>query len=149
MTSIAFAVAGMPMSQGSKKAFVNPATGKVIITESGGAKHHSWREAVRAEAQRATEAVPGWAPLDGPLVCKINLFLPRPKAAPKRIWAPHTGLDLDKCVRSVFDAMKGVVLVDDARVVKLEATKHFAEADKLTGARIYVATLDGEEKPKA
>lgn len=142
--SIRFTVLGVPITQGSKTAFVNKHTGRAIVTEGKGAgqqRHKSWREAVRSEAQRAAEEQPG-CPLEGPVIVRITFGLPKPQSAPKtkRTWPvkARSG-DIDKLARSCLDAITSVVFADDSQVVELHVRKDWATQP---GAVIDIEQID-------
>ena len=46
--------------------------------------------------------------------------------APKKVLYPATKPDLDKLVRSVGDALKGLAYEEDSRIVDIDARKRFA-----------------------
>jgi Holliday junction resolvase RusA-like endonuclease len=116
-------VFGEAQSQGSKNAFV--VKGRAVVTETGGAKHKNWRAAVAAEAQRY-QSEHNIAPLDGPLKVSLDFVFTKPKSKPK--WKVYADVkpDLDKTVRSVLDSLSKILIVDDARVCCLIATKRYA-----------------------
>jgi Holliday junction resolvase RusA-like endonuclease len=125
------AVYGLPAPQGSKKHL-----GNGVMVESS--KHvKPWRQDVKYAALAATQAVPGWAPLDGPLVAAMTFAFARPKGhyrtgrnshllrdtAPAR---PAVYPDLSKIIRSTEDALTGLAWVDDSRVVEYRhLAKHY------------------------
>lgn len=127
-------VIGVPATQGSKRAF--PYRGKdgkqhVAITESGGAKHRSWRGAIVEEATlrclgNATKAFGNDKPLGGPVVVTFTFYLPRPKSAPKSRLFPDKKPDSLKCARLVEDALSHIAYVDDAQIVTHIIHKRFA-----------------------
>jgi crossover junction endodeoxyribonuclease RusA len=121
---ITIEVRGLPAPQGSKRH-----VGHGIMVESSKAVG-PWREAVRAETQRAM----GHA-LTGPVMVEITFGLPRPKghygtgknagtirdSAP---WYPSGRPDLDKLARAVLDGLTaGNAWADDSQVVCLIARK--------------------------
>jgi len=65
-------------------------------------------------------------PLEGPVCISLTFYLPRPKSAPRRVVHPATRPDLSKLVRSVEDALTGIVYRDDAQIMSLTAIKAFA-----------------------
>jgi len=99
-----------------------------------------WREAVRAETQRAC-GMPGHPPVPvpgEPAVVDILFRLPRPKSAPKRVTQPVKRPDVDKLARAVLDGLvDGGAFADDSQVVSLAAQKRFAGAFRV-GCIIYV-----------
>lgn len=112
--AIAFGVSGRPAPQGSKRH-----VGRGRMVESS--RHvQPWRDAVRADALKATTAVTGWRPLDAPLLVDMVFTVAKPTSAPKRrrTW-PQTMPDLSKLARSTEDALTDAgVWRDDARVVE-------------------------------
>lgn len=142
MTAVGFWVVGMPAPQGSKKAVGRAASGRTILVESS-AKVKPWRQDVVAAAVAARTAA---CPLDGPLALVVTFFLPRPASAPKRRLWPDRKPDLDKLLRSTMDAIGTAGLwVDDARVVRVEATKLYVGdrwALPVPGAVVGIAPKD-------
>lgn len=143
---ITFDVAGAPGAQGSKKAWLNKATGHVQMTEQNKARVEPWRSAVAAGAARAIEMLGDRAryPLAGPVAVEVTFWLTRPKTArPWRTWV-RTAPDVDKLARSTFDALTGIAFRDDALVVELTARKRYTDGP--TGARITIAPLEDVEQ---
>lgn len=123
---VTFRVDGIPAPQGSKRHVGN---GRMIEMSK---KIGPWRERVRLTVQRDYHG----APFDGPLIVIIRFYLERPKTVTRTY--PHVTPDLDKLVRSTFDAMKqGGLIADDARVVDLAASKRYGEP----GAEITVEAI--------
>lgn len=119
LSTIAFEVRGLPIPQGSTRAWV--VNGKPIITSTAKGLG-SWRRLVADVAQQ-------FAPPDlwnGPIRLELTFGLPKPKSAPKtrRVW-PDKRPDLDKLVRAVLDALTHIVFSDDAQIVELHATKEY------------------------
>lgn len=79
-----------------------------------------------------------------------------PPSRPKRdrergwLWA-HKKLDIDKLLRSTFDALKdGGLIVDDSRIVAVAAGKVEVPAPEWTGAMISIgAAVDPVGQPWA
>lgn len=65
-------------------------------------------------------------PLETALYIKIVVTKLKPKSARKRA-LPTKRPDLDNYVKLVLDAMNGLVFVDDAQIVSLEAQKEYGE----------------------
>jgi len=110
-------IPGKPVPQGS----VNVYGGRVVSVKP---ELRKWRDSIRA----ALLAKHPGEPLDGPLSVSL-VFQIQPPQKPK--WAlPAVPADLDKLVRASFDAMSDTktqrgVIVDDARIVSLTATKTY------------------------
>lgn len=122
-----FTVYGVAQPQGSKTAFVRG--NRAILTDGRrkGAREAfaGWRASV-ATAARDYQERHHEGLFDGPLAVTITFYLPRPKTLPKRVLYPATRPDLDKLTRAVFDALSGVIIADDARVVEMAIGKRFA-----------------------
>ena len=128
-----FFVAGIPAPQGSKTH-----VGNGIMVESS-KKVKPWRQDVR---QAATEAAAGRV-FTGPVFVILDFKLPQLVTDPHR-WQHRTTPDLDKLVRSTFDAIVSAgVLKDDALVYSLVAEKHHARSDERPG--VTVAIYDRSE----
>ncbi|MFJ8345106.1 RusA family crossover junction endodeoxyribonuclease [Streptomyces sp. NPDC094153] len=150
---VSFTVYGLPAPQGSKRH-----VGNGVMIESS-KKVKPWRQDVKQAALDTVQQMPGWTPLDGPLVASMVFTFARPKghyrtgrnahllrdSAPAR---PHGMPDLSKILRSTEDALKGVVWADDARVVGYARLgKFYAETDvpdvlSMPGCVIRVWPLD-------
>ena len=124
-------VPGRPAPQGSKRH-----VGGGRLVESSKAVG-PWRDLVAWHAAQEFRI----APLDGPLRVSLMFVMPRPSGTPKRTTpAAVKRPDLDKLVRSVFDALSGVVWRDDSQAVEIHAYKRLAELDETPGCRIRVAS---------
>lgn len=137
MTMIVLDVIGNPAPQGSKRAFVNKRTGRPIIVESS--KHvATWREDVRVAAREKFDT-----PLTGPISVSIVFSFARPTSQNDKYGQPRksaplrkiTRPDLDKLIRSTFDALTGIAWLDDAQVWSMSAAKLF---DARPGAMIEI-----------
>lgn len=148
---ISFDVTGTPAPQGSKRAIPikrgGVYTGKVSLLESAGDKVKTWRAAVHAEAAKFEQ-------ISGPVAVAIDFWMPRPKhhygtgrnagtLKPSAPDHPSTKPDADKLVRSTLDALTTSRLIeDDARVIRITATKHYATNP---GATITITPWTGEQ----
>jgi crossover junction endodeoxyribonuclease RusA len=142
-SSIVLRVHGVPAPQGSKTAYIR--SGRAIVTEggsaSGRASHAAWRQAV-ATAARDYQQVRERPLLDEPVALDVTFRMPKPRSTPKyRRW-PQTKPDADKLLRSVMDSLTGVLLADDARVVKVTLEKVFGDPP---GATIILTPLGWQE----
>ncbi len=118
-TVIGFTVHGLPIPQGSTRAWV--VNGKPIITSSAKGLT-TWRRLVADVAQNYAPKEP-W---EGPVGIELHFGIPKPKSAPKRrrVW-PDKRPDLDKLTRAVLDALTYVVFADDSQVIDLRASKDY------------------------
>jgi crossover junction endodeoxyribonuclease RusA len=123
-------VAGIPAPQGSKR---HVGGGRMIeMSRAVG----PWREAVRAETQRA-EA--GLGPRTWPVMVQIVFRLPRPKSTPASVKWPARRPDVDKLARAVLDGLvAGGAIADDSLVVYLSAKKTFASETRGPGCDIQI-----------
>lgn len=122
---ITITVHGTPAPQGSKRH-----VGRGIMIESS-AKVKPWREAVKwafIESRLPT--------VTGPVAIAIVFTLVKPKSAPKRrITYPDRKPDLDKLVRSTFDALTQCgAIEDDSRVCYLTVEKRYPSTERDDGA---------------
>lgn len=139
MKRIELNVIGIPHSQGSKSAFVNPKTGRAVIKEAGGAKHKNWRAAIREVVQRYLEEHPQ-PPLDEPLSVRIEFRYPVVASDPYRT-RHATSPDDDKATRAVWDALKeGGLIRDDSRFWTTRVRSVYVEPGQTVGATIIVVT---------
>lgn len=130
--NLEFFVPGLPITQGSKRAFVNKYTGKAMLVEDA-ERLKPWRWSVGVTAAQAMAKRPF---IQGPVRIRLQFLFPRPKshygtgrnhATLKATAQPlPTGKpDLDKLQRAVFDALTHVVWVDDSLVTEVFAIKRY------------------------
>lgn len=131
VTRIQFAVRGIPVAQGSPRAFIAGGRAVVVSGAKGQGSHgqglHAWRTAIASEARSAMTALPA---LGGPVQVLARFVMARPKShlrsdgtstvkgAPR-----YPRLDIDKLSRALLDGLTGVVFDDDSQVVWLSAEK--------------------------
>ena len=137
-----FWVPGTPKPQGSKRAFQNPKTKRIVLTEAAGDALRTWRQDVKMFAHHGMDGRDPWGPPTG-ICLSIGFVLHRPVATPKTKPTPLAVKvpDLDKLVRGVCDALTRTVYADDSQVVSLNVWKRVAELDEPTGAQIVVETV--------
>jgi Holliday junction resolvase RusA-like endonuclease len=133
---IEFLVHGRPVPQGSKRAFVSRGAGapRVRLVEQSHKALMPWRQEVAAVARRAMRGAEPW---QGPVSLDIRFLLAGPRVRPKRIQCHTTKPDADKLVRAIFDALRGVVYLDDRQVDRVRVGKEFSPWE---GAEIRVRT---------
>ncbi len=134
-----FVVYGIAQPQGSTRAFVPKGWTRPIIT-SDNPQNKGWRQLVAEGASRAL-ADQGGTLLETPVRLSVSFFLPRPKSLPKRVAAHVKRPDLDKLLRSVGDALTGVLWVDDAQLVRIEGAKEYAPPQRPPHVVITVEPL--------
>lgn len=135
-------VVGIPVPQGSKKAFVR--NGHAVIVDEKSRALSTWREAIGQAARDDLARVPR-PPIDGPIEVKIYFRFAASKSDPHRFWH-SVKPDLDKLVRAVFDALtEGGAIRDDARICALTTKKRFASESETVGCTIEIYPLASEE----
>lgn len=134
-------VPGKAEPQGSKRVGRH---GRIpVILDANDKVLAPWKQRVALQASNEMRAL-GYSPVPPkvPVYVGMEFILPRLASAPKT--RPHppasTKPDLDKLIRSVFDALTGPVLHDDAQVIGfLQPTgKRRAEPDEEPGVYIVV-----------
>lgn len=156
-------ITGHPRPQGSKRAFVNPQTGRAIMTESSGKGLSTWRQDVKAEALNTIADLAPWTPYDGPVAVTAIYRFPRPKAhfrtganahllrdqAPTFATSRAVG-DIEKIARSTHDALTAAgVWTDDSLVAVLTIQKVYVCNRELPGATITITPLNPVAAPAA
>lgn len=119
-SGIQFTVHGIAQPQGSSRAFVPKGWTRPIIT-SANPKNSSWRQEV---ASQAINAMMGKAVLAGAVELVVNFYFDRPKSQKKAMYKTSRP-DCDKLVRSVADAMTGIVYQDDSQIVVMTCRKAY------------------------
>lgn len=100
----------------------------------------------------ARQAMKGKEPLDGALVCRVELYFDIPKSYTKgrRMAAKYntqkpigknTG-DTDNHAKAVLDALKGICWNDDSQVTKLIVTKRYTDTG--ANAKVWIFPDDKE-----
>lgn len=135
--AIMIEVRGLPIPQGSTRAYVPKGWTHPVITSSAkGLK--AWRQLIADQAQ--SHAPPElWS---GPIGIVLEFRLPKPKSEPKRrrTW-PDRRPDLDKLSRGAFDALTNVIFRDDSQIVQLHAEKDWGAP----GVRITLKKIEEVE----
>ena len=146
-------VHGTPIPQGSKRAWYNQATKRVMMTEDAGSRHASWRMEVTSHARQAmADAGRFGEPYREAVSCSVTFMFHRPaihygtgKNAEKvKASAPAFPVkppDIDKLVRAVFDSFTSIVWVDDAQVVAATIRKVYIERWQPEGVKVVVGTF--------
>jgi Holliday junction resolvase RusA-like endonuclease len=149
---LAIDVTGTPTTQGSKKPFINPQTGRAQMKEQLGKALDRWRGDVM---RCAHDALPeGWEPLTGPLRVTVVFRIERPRYHYRTGQSSHLlrddapvyadkAKDLDKLIRGVGDALTDVgVYRDDKQICDLgQSKKLYCAPGERPGALIIVRPL--------
>lgn len=128
---VRFFVPGDAKTSGSKRAFINPKTGKPIITAANPAQK-KWADAVKWKAMQVFERR---IPFTGPLYLELVFVRARPKGhfgtgkneGILKEWAkdllPEPKPDSLKLARNVEDALTKIIYIDDSQICKHEIEK--------------------------
>lgn len=130
---------GTPVAKGRARSFgFRKGNGKI------GVGHYTPDATVEFEARMkyaAHLAMQGRAPLDGPIVADIDFRFPLPASAKKAArlaveagaMVPHiVKPDKDNLMKSLFDALNGVAVVDDKLIFSGLVTKRYAKDPGIT-----------------
>lgn len=140
-TEIRFTVPAIPVAQPRHR--IGMVNGKA---RAFGAKKshpvHAFKATVRVAAQNAYDG----PPLSGPLRCDIVFVLPRTKG---QLWKtkpmprlPHAKKpDADNLAKSVYDALTGLLWIDDAQICLSSLTKVIACGDEQPHVVITLSTF--------
>lgn len=77
--------------------------------------------------------------LDGPLVMKVHIFRPIPKAFSKKkalqaeqgLLRPTTKPDVDNYLKGIKDALKNVIWKDDSQIVDVHTAKFYSNRPRV------------------
>jgi crossover junction endodeoxyribonuclease RusA len=125
-------IPGHPKPQGSH-AYKGHRAGKAVIVESS-ASSGQWRDRVAWAVHDAWRPRPVLAGV--PLSAELVFVMPRPSSTPKTTPPAIRRPDLDKLVRTIFDALTGPVFTDDSVIVDLYACKRLAATGEPPGVHI-------------
>lgn len=138
VTIAEFFVAGEPKTKGSTQSIPYRAKdGNLRVNTFNASKGAAaWERVARLSA---LEAWPHDAPYKGAVEIELGFVLRRPKTVKVRKRPlPIVKPDLDKLVRSVLDALSGVVFEDDAQVTGLMTVKRYEQAGAPVGVQVHV-----------
>jgi len=142
---VEFDVEGCPRPAGSKRAFpIRRRDGSlgVVVTDTTGQEGKEWRSRV-ADAAKAAHNIRGIPFPEGAVRVWLEFRIMPPKEAVKRLKKgkrvfPASRPDLTKLIRSVEDALTGILWRDDAQVISQVALKRYAMPDETPGVRVRV-----------
>lgn len=136
----------------TKRGFVNPKTGRVIIADKAKGKH-GYTAALRMFAEQTAKDA-GWIVTRSPVMLVIDFYFTRPvghfgtgrnagtvkASSPKHVTVKP---DLTNLVKATEDALKGIVWHDDSQVVGMQLAKVYGEKELV---RIQVAQLGNTQE---
>ena len=119
---VRFVVPGDPVPQGSM--YSPKGTTKMLHSKKGkGRTVAQWRKAAKEVAFLAMRRK---KLIDGPVSVRVVFYLERPVSRPKAAFHDRKP-DLDKLCRALGDALEGIVLTQDSRIVHWDAEKRYAD----------------------
>lgn len=125
--SIEFTIPGAPVAKGRPR-FARRGN---FITAYSPEKTVNYENLVKVMASQAMRAKP---PISEAVDVSVTIFVVPPASWSKKkvtqalvheIW-PTKKPDIDNHVKILFDGMNGIVFIDDAQVVRLQATKMYS-----------------------
>lgn len=125
MSTLTFQVYGEPIPQGSTRAFIPKGWTRPIITAAN-KKTKPWRQEIAGAALAAMEKdLLDCAGKNVAFRLTVTFRFQKPKSVKKTVLEKVTKPDTDKLIRSVLDALTGIVWTDDSQVVEILARKQF------------------------
>ncbi len=134
---VKFTVYGEAKPKGSTRAFV---VNNRAVTTTNNPNATKWGELVAISAQQHR---PDGGPYQGAVALNVVFYFARPKSVSATKRPYHTVKpDLDKLVRNIGDALKGVIYAEDARIVRIAAEKHYGDVPRV---EIEVEQIEGRQ----
>lgn len=144
-----FFVPGEAKTAGSKKAFMNPKTHKIIVTHDN-PKTKDWMDSVKWFVMKNIGRP---CLLTGPVELILVFYRVRPAShfgsgrnakilKPSAPRLPTPTPDVTKLVRAVEDAMKGIIYKDDSQVCHQNNWKVYCSGDEVPGVKIIVREIE-------
>lgn len=123
--ALCFTVIGTPVPQGSTRAFIPKGWTRPIITAAN-SKTKPWRQEVAGVAETEIFNTDFKPLMNGePVYVRVEFYFEKPKSAGKKVTHKVTKPDIDKLLRSLFDALTGIAFKDDSQIVDCEVMKRF------------------------
>jgi crossover junction endodeoxyribonuclease RusA len=143
---LSFFAPGVPAPKGSLDAKPIPGSRKVYMVAGNQVNQDKWASAVRDAARDAMpdhEYESDRRPYAGDVEVIVQFVIPE---RPRVHAATDRGAgDLDKLQRCVWDALTGIVYVDDSQVTVSGASKRMATPGEMGGATIHIRLLGTDD----
>lgn len=119
-------IPGKAVAQGRPR-FARRGPGVATYDAPASRDYKSWVRscAIQSMAKQAGEIIPR----DVPLHIVLTVSVARPKSIPKSRLLPVVKPDLDNFLKTVQDALEGIVYQADQQIVSVRAVKKYAAAD--------------------
>lgn len=135
---ITFIIPAVPIAQPRQRHRIIPGT--AFTSNYTPAKHPV--NVFKASAQMAARLAYSGAPLEGPLIMDVEFVFPRPAHLPKRLGdarVPHdVKPDRDNLLKSLQDALNGLLYRDDAQICSGLTTKWRASTTEQPHVRVSI-----------
>ena len=130
-----FVIPGKPVAKGRPR-FAMRGIKAIAYTPD---RTKQWEKA----AKRIIKAVmKGGPPMEGPVYVCCEIYMPKPK---KMTRSHHTiKPDIDNFVKNAFDAMNGIVFIDDAQITRITAFKEYSDDPRVV---IHVSEIEQSLTP--
>jgi Holliday junction resolvase RusA-like endonuclease len=111
----------------SRPRFARRGLGVATYDAPASRDYKSWVRdcAIRTMNKQAGEIIPR----DVPLHIMLTVCVARPKSIPKARLLPVVKPDLDNFLKTIQDALEGIVYQADQQIVSVRAVKKYADAD--------------------
>ncbi|NBK23123.1 MAG: RusA family crossover junction endodeoxyribonuclease [Spirochaetia bacterium] len=121
-----FKVEGVPIPKGSTKAFV--INGRAATTNAN-PRTKDWQQRISMQAQtcRGDSYIPKTNRGDDGVGIIAKFMFPRPKVDKKGRRLMTVKPDLDKLMRTIGDALTGIIYDDDSQIVSICASKDYVD----------------------
>lgn len=135
MSAVTFFVAGIPIPQGSKTAYV--VKGRAVLADANGKKLKPWRKEITRVARASWFDRPQ---VTGPVRVDLVFVFERPASVKRRL--PSVAPDLDKLVRAIGDGVTDAgIWKDDGQVIRIVAEKVYGTAP---GVHVSVSEMSAD-----
>lgn len=133
-------VQGKPIAQGSFSPIAyRRRNGKLGVNVFQKPELIEWRDRIARTISQCLENGEYYAK-ETPVKLELEFRLLKPKTS-KRKTPCCKGIDIDKAVRSVSDALTGVLYDDDCQICELIASKRYVESEDEQGVFINACSL--------
>lgn len=134
--TVSFVVAGVPIPQGSTRAFV--VKGRAVTTSTN-KNLAQWRQRIATEAQRVGYESCFYRDGKFSYTVTAEFYFPRTKSMGKKNIRHTVRPDLDKIQRAVGDGITGVLIPDDATIDRWLVSKYYLPPDSTQGPRAEIS----------
>lgn len=130
MIAYTFVIPGPPVAKGRPR-FAMRGTKAIAYTPD---KTKQWER----DARLIINAVMNFrTPLEGAVDVEFWFFMPKPKKMKRQ---RHTiKPDIDNLIKNAFDAMNGIVFIDDAQITRITAFKEYSDDPRVV---IHVSEIE-------